>query len=533
MAKELDLEIPKKVNKKSLIDLLSKTNNRKVRNTENIINNSNRRNLKSVDIFGKTVNRNFLIFLGIIASIYTIYSIWTMNNIDRQYYSNVSFLNDVSFKVLNTSKTDEPIFYRDYKQSPLCGCRKEVVHYGMAFFSKDYEVEFDIYPDEFLMYSKNTIIPAAFSSQEEINEYRKKEDEYNGVYNHFDLKLEYLKISKSDLYFNRNNFSDYINRISNDSLIKKKNIPVTNSIRVKKINSPFKIISLDDVSMSSIDIPFESEFHISKDKSTIQEKDLGYTIQNDFGNLPKDEYWTPELHVLGRKNAYLFDSIEITDVKNNVLFDETNTSQDSLVVIIAKSGFAQFLSPYSKNKTTSSLKLSISNPLSDIEYEEQTKKFESRRDGFYRSTTMPQKMTVEMNPPLTNNKPNGIHYYGKFSNLYSSETNGNIILEKITEKLSYPKEVNFQNVDSIKMFTQPLVFQSNPKYEFKNSFTTNGIISVNGEVLRLNTFTSLISFLFNILDSIISFIVAIIGLFNGWKGLTFRKNLKNDLQQHL
>lgn len=521
LAKRLNLENYSSLSKTELIKTILKKGNRKIRSAEKRIQDTGYEKLKTVVFFGRVINRNLLILLGLALAIYATYSLTKPKSIFENYYSELQFIGNVGFQIKNSSKNIEYPTSKDIEKTPLCGCKDEIPHYGISFFPYDYKIDFlnaenEIFYPNLSLLAPNHIIAKLSNERTEGDNII-----YDGDYKPFGISFDIFTISQTELYLNEDNLKSLIYSLYSDDGRKREIIKESEGIIIKKNSSSIRIVSLDDVFMSSIDSPYGTLIDIKKEISNIQDKTLAYTIENDFTKIKKEKFWTPSIDVLGRANAFIFKNLIISDIKENTIYNSEN-NEHNYTILVAKSGFSQKIYPFQLDKNSiNGLNINVKNAINNADYNNMLNLFEKRRNNFYSDRIYKDSIPFYLNPPFIQKKPNGVHFYGEFENLTSYETKGVIQLENLKKNLNYPKKINISKVDTLKLYKEPLVFQSNPNSNYKNEFMNSGNIFINEQLFSLNTFQKILSLLWSFLDSIIGFLGATLGLVKGTKGLTF------------
>lgn len=522
LAKELGIENPNSFAKSQLIYLIQKKGERNIRSAERSIQDTSNTYTKTVNFFGKSLNRKVLIAIGIVLAFYTIYSLLNKKTNPNYFYSDLQFIGNVRFKTKSPTKESSTVYSDEVVENPLCGCKNEVPHYGLTFFTYDYSIDFldslnqSIFPS--VEISAPNHVVASFSNERKEG----NKNVFDGKYEPFEISFEYFTISKSDFLHNNDDLSNYI--VSNFDIPNRemKKITYVDGIKLKEMSGNIHVVSLDDVFMSSFNPPYGTVVNIKRKFSNIQDKVLKGTIENDFSFIDKDKFWRPSLDILGRVNAFIFENALITDMDNKTILEKT-ASKDSVIMLVAFSGFSQKIIPQiEESNKFKKIIISFKHPLSDADYSLLIEKFEQRRNGFYKDIIKDADLRVSLVTPFVQNKPNGIHFYGKFENLISNETEGKIQLGKLTETLDYPKSISLMNVDTMKLFTEPLVLQSNPNSNFKNTLMTSGNVKINEIEFVLSPSERVLSYIWYFLDSLIGFLGALFGLIKGLRGMSFQ-----------
>lgn len=532
LAKELGVVNPNSYSKTQLINLILKKGNRNISSAESRIQDTGYTNIKSVPFLGKRLSRKIIILIGITLASYAIFSLLNKKTNPNYFYSDLQFIGNVKFKTKNPAKESSIIYFDQVVENPLCGCKNELPHYGLTFFAYDYNIDFldslnqSIFPSIEIS-APNHVVPS-FSNKRKVGD----KTVYDGKYEPFEISFDYFTISKNEFLDNDQDLRNYIISKYDNPNFKKKQIIKVDGIKLNEMSGNIQVVSLDDVFMSSFNPTYGTVINIERKISNIQDKVLKCTIENDFSSIDRNKFWRPSLDILGRVNAYIFENASITYIDDRPIL-EKSASKNSVIILVAISGFSQKIIPQiAKSNKFKKINISVKHPISDADYSLMLENFEKRRNDFYKDIIKDADIRVSLVTPFVQNKPNGIHFYGEFENLISNETKGKIQLGKLTETLDYPKSINLMNIDTMELFTEPLVFQSNPNSNFKNTLMTSGTVQINGEDFKLNTLEKMFSFIWHFLDSLIGFLGASIGLIIGLKGLTFNFiNRKNSLQQ--
>jgi len=524
LAKELHVVNPNSYSKVRLINQILSKGKKNITDAENKIRDIKYSYVKNIQFWGRRINRRILILIGILLAIYTVYSLFTKKNNPNYFYSDLQFIGNVKFKTKNHVNKSEVRNIKESPGSPLCGCKNEMPHYGLTFFSYDYDINYldtldqPIFPT--LEISAPNHVMLQFSNERIVD----NKHMVDAIYEPFEISFNYLKISQSDYLYNDQNLQNFIISKFEIPTTKMTPIPRVEGIKLKDLTSNIHIVSLDDVFMSSFDPSYGSIINIDRKISHIQDKVLNYTIESDFSLIDKNESVVASVDVLGRINAYIFKDALITDMNDNILHNTVSKENDSVTILVAKSGFSQKIKPQIETSNKfKKVSLSINHPIADSDYIRMLNVFEQRRNNFYKDWIKDADIQVSLVTPFVQNKPNGIHYYGEFENLISNETKGKIQLGKLTEILEYTKSIELLNIDTMKLFTEPLVFQSNPNSDFENTIMTSGIAKINESEFKLSTSEKILSYIWYFLDSLIGFLGALLGLVTGLKGMTFLK----------
>jgi hypothetical protein len=521
LAKELTVSNPNSYSKVKLINQILTKGGKNITIAERKIQDIRYSYVKNVPFWGRSLNRKILISIGIALAIYTIFSLLNKNTNPNYFYSDLQFIGNIKFTTKNPRKEGKPIYINEMVENPLCGCKNEMPHYGLTFFSYEYNIDFldslnQITFPSIEISAPNHVLPSFSDESKEGNQ-----KFVNMKYEPFPISFDYFKISQSDYLFNEQNLQTYIVSKYNSPSEEPKHIVKVDGINLKELTSSIHVVSLDDVFMSSFDPPYGTVINIERKISNIQDKTLESKIENDFSFIDGNKFSTPSLDILGRVNAFIFENALITDLNEKPILEKT-ASKDSIIILVAMSGFSQKIKPQiEKSNKIKKIDLLIKDPISDSDYNLMLEKFEKRREGFYKDTIKNANIQVSLVTPFVQNKPNGIHFYGEFESLNSNETKGKIQLGKLTETLDYTKSINLWNIDTMKLFTEPLVFQSNPNSNFKNTMMTSGMVKINESEFRLSTSEKILSYLWYFLDSLIGFLGSLFGLIIGLRGMSF------------
>ena len=526
LAKELDVKNPNSYSKDQIINLIHKKGKRNISNAESRIQDTEYSYMKKVPFYGRFLNRKILILLGILLAIYGLFSLLNKKLTSNYFYSDIQFIGNIEFKTIYANRKKNIVYKDEMIENPLCGCKNELPHYGLTFFTYDYSISFQdslnnpIFPSIEIS-APNHVIVSYSNEREEEN--KKIVD---ASFDPFEISFDYFKISEVEFYLEEENLRNFIISKYNAPSFEVKHINEVNGIKIREMNSDIQVVSMDDVFMSSFTPPYGTVLNISRKISNIQDRLLKGTIESDFSLIDKNKFWRPSFDILGRVNAYVFKRGIITDIDDKPILEKI-TSKDSIIVLVAKSGFSQKILPQTEdNGRYKKTKIVFKHPISDEDYYQLLEKFDQRRDGFYKDILKNANLKVSLVTPFVQNKPNGIHYYGEFEYLISTQTKGKIQLGKLTETIDFPKSINFLNVDTMKLFTEPLVFQSNPNSDFKNSLMTSGKLKISETEVKLSITEKIISYAWYFLDSFIGFFGSLFGLVKGLKGLSFSFKLK-------
>lgn len=262
LAKELGIINPNSYSKTQIINLIHKRGERNISDAENRIQETGYSYIKKVPFFGNFFSRKILVLIGIALAIYAIFSLLNKKPIPNYFYSDLQFIGNIKFKTKNPTKEKSEVYFDEVVENPLCGCKNELPHYGLTFFTFDYSINFldslnnSIFPSIEIS-APNHVVPS-FSNERKVG----NKTVVNVKYNPFEISFEYFTISENELLYNDQDLRNYILSKYDIQTFERKRIISVDGIKIKEMNSDIQVVSLDDVFMSSFNPPYGTVINI-------------------------------------------------------------------------------------------------------------------------------------------------------------------------------------------------------------------------------------------------------------------------------
>jgi hypothetical protein len=523
LAKSLNLSFNNNIRKTALIDLI--VNSKKEKRIKIAINNLGDEkfsNSKYVHILGIKFKRKIALLFGLIILVFSIFSFSANEKIKDVFNSEVKFVNELSLTTLAPSNSS---YYNSNKiVNPLCGCEKEMEHYGISFFCKNYQIQLRDSIDKKVNYNLSISSPNYIAPKVELDSISGMYYKYN---TNFDVVYEIYNIPKFDFEMNRSDLPSFINKYYEEQYEKgqiSKFYKSPNNVTVLNLKDDIDIVSLESVFFSSISPPYDSNIKFNQDYSSLQNKVTGLKISS-YIDLKKSNNFVPSVDILGNRTAIIFPPTDIYFDEDTVL-NYTGTNDNVLTMLVIYTGFTIKLDFDSKESDVKNFNLVSDKPINNEEFESMRKLLEQVREAkHYTGKTKDDTMEIDwvLNPPFLKENSNGIHYHGKFKNLYSKETLGKITLKNKTQIFEEALTVKYEKIDSMVLRNQPIVVQSKDNPKYINKFKTNGLVQISNDYFKSNFISKLFDLFMASLKEIFIGIIGTFITFLSTRGLSFFK----------